>query len=234
MHLFEAGDAAPLLVGEHHPEAVAVGVAEGELRAGVRALTTADRPRALGPGRELHIELGHPCALARATLTVERREPGVLRHGQARRAHAFGQLEPHRLGDETRNAPGGVGRAAPPAGMQDLACACGHGEQGVVAPYVGVAEAAPPGFLQAVGFADGGIQVDGEGLSARSGAGAPRAGEQMPGDGVELQGVAPGKGPQEGAHGGGARTSQPSTASAEPARSMFTSSLESPRQARRR
>ena len=39
----------------------------------------------------------------------------------------------NRLGDETRNAPGGVGRAAPQAGMQDLACACGHGEQGVVA-----------------------------------------------------------------------------------------------------
>jgi len=92
---------------------------------------------------------------------------------------------------------------------------------------VGVAEPAPTSFLQAVGFADGGIQVDGEGLSARSGAGAPRAGEQMPGDGVELQGIAPGEGPQEGAHGGGPRTSQPSTASVEPARSMFVSSIES-------
>lgn len=47
------------------------------------------------------------------------------------------------------------------------------------------------------------MQVDGEGPSARSGAGAPCAGEQMPGDGVELQGVAPGEGPQEGAHRGG-------------------------------
>src|SRR5665647_1084372 len=82
-----------------------------------------------------------------------------------------------------------LGRTAPPAGKQDLARACGHGEQGVVAPHVG---------------------------------------EQMPGDGVELQGVAPGEGPQEGAHGGGACTSQPSTASVEPARSMFASSIESP------
>ena len=41
-----------------------------------------------------------------------------------------------------------LGRTAPPAGMQDLARACGHGEQGVVAPHVGVAEPAPPAFLR--------------------------------------------------------------------------------------
>jgi hypothetical protein len=64
MHLLEAGDAAPFLVGEQDLEAVTIGIAEGELRPGVGTLAAADGARALRPGREVEGQLGHPGALA--------------------------------------------------------------------------------------------------------------------------------------------------------------------------
>ena len=64
MYLLEARDALALLVREHDLEAVTIGIAEGELGAGVRTLTAADRPRALRPGREVEGKRGHPGALA--------------------------------------------------------------------------------------------------------------------------------------------------------------------------
>jgi hypothetical protein len=107
----------------------------------------------------------------------------------------FGPPDPlHRLRDETGCPAGGMGRASAQAGMEYFPAPRGHGEQGMVAAYVGVGESVPPGLLQAVGLADGGVDVYGERRVSRSGAGRPGAGEESAGDRIELQGVPPGKG----------------------------------------
>jgi hypothetical protein len=49
----EHGDVGVGLVGEECLEAVAIVVGEGQLRAGMRALAAADKPRALRPGGEV-------------------------------------------------------------------------------------------------------------------------------------------------------------------------------------
>ena len=108
-----------------------------------------------------------------------------------------------RLRDEPGRPPGGVRRAPAQAGVQDLARARGHGEQGVVAAGVGVGELRPPGLLQAVGLADGRVEIDGERGLSRPGTRGPGPGEQLPTHRVELQGVTPGEGAQEGAEGRG-------------------------------
>src|SRR5660397_203330 len=60
--LLQAGDAPSLLVGCEHLEAVALRIAEGELRSGVGPLPAADGPGAWGPagGGEVQGEFCHP------------------------------------------------------------------------------------------------------------------------------------------------------------------------------
>ena len=55
---------------------------------------------------------------------------------------------------------------------------------------------------EAVGLAERRVEVDREGLLARTGPGRPGAGKQLAGHAVELAGVAPAEAAQEGAEGG--------------------------------
>ena len=55
---------------------------------------------------------------------------------------------------------------------------------------------------QSKGLADGGVQVDGQRPSIRSGTGGPRPGQQLPAHPIQLAHVAPPETAQEGAQGG--------------------------------
>ena len=59
------------------------------------------------------------------------------------------------------------------------------------------------GLLQAVGLADGGVEVNGERPLSRSRPHPPGPLKSLAADHVQLQGMAPSKGAQEGAQGGG-------------------------------
>src|SRR3954465_3970282 len=76
----EGGDVGAGLVGEDRLEAVAVVVAEGQLRAGMRTLATDDHSRALGAAGALEpvSELGDLSVLARLAVGVQRRGPRRL------------------------------------------------------------------------------------------------------------------------------------------------------------
>ena len=65
------------LVGEKGGVAVAVGIEDLELGAGMGALAAAEKPGCLGPGGEVEQigELGYRSALARGALGVDRRLP---------------------------------------------------------------------------------------------------------------------------------------------------------------
>lgn len=106
VHLLETRDAGALLVRENDLEAVPVIVGEVELRSGVRALAATDRASACRPGRQVHIELGHPRPFTVLAAAVERGDPRVLGHGQARLAHLLGQIGPHREGEPLRHDRG--------------------------------------------------------------------------------------------------------------------------------
>ena len=108
----------------------------------------------------------------------------------------------HRLPQEVVSAPGGVGPTLPETGHQHLAGAGGHGQQRVIAPLTGVAVMAGTLLAQAVGLADGGVQIDGQRPIAGTGASGPSPGQQLPADPVQLPHVAPAEAAQEGAQGG--------------------------------
>ena len=100
-------------------------------------------------------------------------------------------------------AAGGVGAALAQPGHQHVAGAGGDGQQRMVAPRTGVAVVAGALLGQTVGLADGGVQVNGQGRVAGSGAGLPGAGQQLAAHPVQLADVAPPEAAQEGAQGGG-------------------------------
>ena len=98
---------------------------------------------------------------------------------------------PHRLPQEVGRAPRRVGSALAQPRHQHVAGAGGHGQQRVIAPPVGVAVVAGTLLGQAVGLADGGVQVDGEWCVAGTGPGSPGPGQQLPAHPVQLADVAP-------------------------------------------
>ena len=108
----------------------------------------------------------------------------------------------HRLPQEVVSAPGGIGPALPETGHQHLSGAGGHSEERVIAPLAGVAVMAGSLLAQAVGLADGGVQVNAQGCIAGSGPGLPGLGQQLPADPVQLPDVSPAEAAQEGAQGG--------------------------------
>ena len=108
----------------------------------------------------------------------------------------------HRLPEEMASAPAGVGLPLPQPGHQHVAGVGGHGQQRVIATPTGVAVVAGALLGQAVGLADGGIQVDGQRSVAGTGPGSPGSGQQLPAHPVELADVAPSEAAQEGAQGG--------------------------------
>ena len=134
----------------------------------------------------------------------------------------------HCLPQEMVGAPGGVGPALPETGHQHLAGAGGHGQQRVIAPLTGVAVMAGSLLAQAVGLADGGVQVNSQGSIAGTGPGGPGLGQQLPADPVQLADVAPAEAAQEGAQGGGALTTHPKTLAVPPLRKASASSMQSP------
>ena len=99
-------------------------------------------------------------------------EAAVGPHGEL----SFGPGVAHstqRLPQEVGGAPSGVGAPFTQSGYQNVAGASGHGEQRVIAPLAGVAVVAGSLLGQAIGLADGGVQVDGQRPVAGSGTGGP-------------------------------------------------------------
>src|SRR5438445_564904 len=76
----EGGDVGVGVVGDEDPEAVAVVVAERQLRAGVGPLAAADSSRLFGPGIQVERELAHPRAWARLAARPDGRRPRLLGH----------------------------------------------------------------------------------------------------------------------------------------------------------
>ena len=99
-------------------------------------------------------------------------------------------------------AAGGIGAALPQPGHQHVAGAGGDGRQRVIAPGAGVAVVAGALLGQAVGLADGRIEVDGEWCVAGSGPSRPGPGQQFPAHPVQLADMAPAEAAQEGPQGG--------------------------------
>ena len=99
-------------------------------------------------------------------------------------------------------APNGVGEALAQPGHQHVAGSGGHGQQRVIAPLAGVAMVARPFLGQSVGFADGGVQIDGQRPVHGSTTGGPGPGQQFPAHPVQLADVAPPEAAQKGPQGG--------------------------------
>ena len=97
----------------------------------------------------------------------------------------------HRLPQEVGGAPRRIGSTLPQSGHQHVPGVSGHGQERVIAPLAGVAVMARALLGQAVGLADGGVQVDGQRIIARSRASGPGPGQHLPARPVQLAHVAP-------------------------------------------
>ena len=104
---------------------------------------------------------------------------------------------PHRFTQEVGGAASGVGPALTQPRHQHLPGASGHGQQRVIAPLAGVAVMARALLGQTIGFADGGVQVDGQRPVAGSGTGSPGPGQQLAAHPIQLADVAPPEAAQE-------------------------------------
>ena len=110
------------------------------------------------------------------------------------------------------------------------------GQQRVIAPLASVAMMTGALLAQAVGFADGGVQVDGQGQVPGTSPSGPGPGQQFAAHPVQLADVAPAKAAQEGAQSlpprrrgvDGAFTVPPRAQAVRPARSASASSMQSP------
>ena len=109
---------------------------------------------------------------------------------------------PHRFTQEVGSAASGVGTALAQPGHQHVAGSGGDGQQWVIAPRAGVVVVSRPFFVQSIGLADGGVQVDGQGRVAGSGPSGPCACQQLAAHPVELTDMPPPEAAQEGAQGG--------------------------------
>ena len=98
---------------------------------------------------------------------------------------------PHRFTQEVGGAAGGVGAALPQPGHQHVAGAGGDGQQRVIAPLAGIAVVACALLGQAVGLADGGIEVNGQRPVAGSRPGLPRPGPAARGSPGPVDGRGP-------------------------------------------
>ena len=151
----------------------------------------------------------------------------------------------HRFTQEVGGAAGGVGPALPQPGHQHVAGTGGDGQQRIdspglagVAPVSSTGQAMVAGALlgQAVGLADGRIEVDGEWRVAGSRPGLPGPGQQLTAHPVQLADVAPPEAAQERPQSlpsrkrgvEGALTMHPSTEEVRPARSAAASSMQPP------
>ena len=142
----------------------------------------------------------------------------------------------HRLTQEVGGALNGVGAALTQPRHQHVAGSGGNGQQRVIAPLAGVAVVAGAFLGQPIGFADGGVQVDGQGPVARSRPSGPGPCQQLPAHPVQLADVAPPEAAQEGPQSlpsrkrgvDGALTVQPMVPAVPPARNTSASAMQSP------
>ena len=99
---------------------------------------------------------------------------------------------------EMGGAPGRVGSALTQPCHQHVAGARGDGEERVIAPLAGVVVALRTLLVQSKGVGDGGVQVDGQRIIARSGASGPGPSQHLSARPIQLAHVAPPETPQEG------------------------------------
>ena len=109
---------------------------------------------------------------------------------------------PHRLPQEVGGTSGGVGAALAQPGHQHVAGAGGDSQQRVIATGAGTAVVSRSLLGQSIGFADGGVEVDGERPVAGSRPSGPGPCQQLPAHPIQLAHMAPSEAAQEGAQGG--------------------------------
>jgi hypothetical protein len=118
------------------------------------------------------------------------------------RAGRPGPADPgDQFGDEASDTPGGVRRAFPHPGVEDLAGIGAGGDQRVVAEDLGVPVRGAL-LVVSVDLGDGRVDVDDQSAVTGTGARLPRPGEEHPSGSVELADIAEGEGPQERPDGG--------------------------------
>ena len=145
-------------------------------------------------GRDGEGHLGPAAGVDDASAVEARVGPQHEGTGGTRRPHPT-----EGLGEEARRSPTRVGIAAAQADVQDVSGPRRHGVERVVAPDVVVGEVGPALFGQAVGLMDGGVDIDGERLDARTRPAGPGPSQQGAGHHIELTGVSPAETAQEGA-----------------------------------
>ena len=114
---------------------------------------------------------------------------------------------PHGFTQEVGGAASGVGPALAQPRHQHVAgsgpSSPGPGQQRVIASLAGIAVVARPFLGQSVGFADRGVQVDGQRPVAGSRSSSPGPGQQLPAHPIQLANMAPSEAAQERPQGGG-------------------------------
>ena len=106
------------------------------------------------------------------------------------------------LTQEVGGAAGGVGPALAQRCHQHVARTSSDGEEWVIAPLSGVAVMACALLVQPVGLSDGGIQINGQRLIARTGAEGPGLSQRLTAHPIQLTRVAPPETAQERAQRG--------------------------------
>ena len=124
-------------------------------------------------------------------------EATVGPHGELTRGAGIAHAA-HRLAQEMGGAPGRVGPALAQPTHQHVAGSGGDGEERVIAPLASVVVALSALLAQPVGLADGGVQVDGQRIIARSGPSRPGPSQCLPAHPVQLAHVAPPETAQKG------------------------------------
>lgn len=85
--------------------------------------------------------------------------------------------------------------------MQQLARCGSDRQQRVISALSAAGDLRRAMLRQSIRLAQGRVEVDGQRIVARTGAGAPGTAQRLAADRVELAGMAPGEGAQEGAQG---------------------------------
>ena len=121
----QGGDVALALVGDEGGVAIALGIEDAELGAGVRPLAAADQPRSLGPSGEVDAiaQLRDLGTLTLFALGVDRLLPSRIGKGEDRLPHPFIDAAADREAHGGVAAVGGegVGGAADVGPREDLA-----------------------------------------------------------------------------------------------------------------
>ena len=108
----------------------------------------------------------------------------------------------HRLPQKVGGAPSRIGSTITQSGHQRVPGVRGHGQQWTIAPLAGVVVATGALLGKPIGLADGGVQINGQRIIARSRPSRPGAGQHLPAHPVQLADVAPPETAQKSPQGG--------------------------------